>query len=508
MKTKILKRACALLAAAVMLMFCTVSAFAEETYEQSGSYSNQHVYLYDETKTIKGAYVFNVAAKMNSVYSSSKCCMGLFFGAKERSMDDIAALAKEGAEDMYLKSGSEGAFFVYLDYDGVGDYNDYIYCAGKALYYLPNGEDGTFDAIGDTLYHVRNTRKDNPSYDAKTNMIIKAVYLCDTIIHYVNNPPELTSESADTYDDSYESTYSNPDSYILDSSYYSSQKSTSQNNGSSKTYSKSCVSFFDEGGMFTDAQAKQVLQRFEGTAQEIQFNMVLYAAVKSRSDSSVENLTRSNASMAFPESPFTGTVCLYIDLDGYSNAYDYMFCYNDAFLYYTNGDDGTEDRIKKILHAMQSYFPAGGQKIVIDDIIKGLDEYCSQLIYYKSQGLVNGIYYTDPVTGEYVYASGGKIVHSRNRPYTYWWAGLLIGIAVGVIAAIITKISVQKHYKFKSSASASLYTSQEKIYMRNSQDIFIGSHVSKVRIQSSSGGHGGHGGGGGHVGGGGGGSHR
>ena len=44
--------------------------------------------------------------------------------------------------------------------------------------------------------------------------------------------------------------------------------------------------------------------------------------------------------------------------------------------------------------------------------------------------------------------------------------------------------------------------------MRNSQDIFIGSHVSKVRIQSSSGGHGGHGGGGGHVGGGGGGSHR
>ena len=99
MKTKILKRACALLAAAVMLMFCTVSAFAEETYEQSGSYSNQHVYLYDETKTIKGDYVFNVAAKMNSVYSSSKCCMGLFFGAKERSMDDIAALAKEGAEE-------------------------------------------------------------------------------------------------------------------------------------------------------------------------------------------------------------------------------------------------------------------------------------------------------------------------------------------------------------------------------------------------------------------------
>ena len=78
-----------------------------------------------------------------------------------------------------------------------------------------------------------------------------------------------------------------------------------------------------------------------------------------------------------------------------------------------------------------------------------------------------------------------------------------------ILMIVIT--SIRKRYKFKESVSASVYTSKQKMHMREKTDDFIGRNVIKTKIQSSSGSHGGGGGGshgGGHVGGGGGGRHR
>lgn len=504
MKTKTITRAAALYMAVVTLMLCSLTVFAVESYKKPGAYVADYFYIYDETMDLDASSRTQLLDTMQKLFDTTGCCVGVFFGKNSRTHEEVEELAKDGAEDMFLTYSTDGAFFIYLDYDSNNDVNtDYIYCAGKASDLLPDEQ----DAVNNILKSTKKNYTDSSQGGVSYNMVRKASYVILLIDNYCSEPPQFSNiETVSEYSEYLDN--ANPDEYILSviddtsNGSYSTSKS-----GSSKEYTSDRVYIYDEGGMFSDAQAQKLMTSFEGTAREIGFNLILYAATKSRSDSSVESKAKSLARMSFPKSGYTGSVCLYIDLDGYKNAYDYMFCYNDAFLYYTNGDDGTEDRVKKILHAMQAYFPAGGQKIVMTDIMSGLEEYLKQLVSYKAKGLVEGIYYTDPTTGEYVYASGEKIVHSNSRPYKYWWAGLLIGLAAGAIVAAIASTVVKKRYKFKSSTSASVYTSREKIFMRNSQDIFIGSHVSKVRIQSSSS-HGGHGGGGGHVGGGGGGSHR
>ena len=503
MKTKIIEKASAVLITLIIAFSFVLTAFADQVFIPNAGTGVEHVYIYDETGQMTQADKKALAQKMTEVYNLTDCDIGFFFASKGRPDQDVVDITRDAAEDIYYSSGTSGAFIIYLNYtDGKSGFN-HIHCAGKANELIPSGENGSFNAAMEILHRSKYDRQDDPKKSKSENMLDRAAFICDSIMLYINSFADFMLYGMEEV-----STSSNPDAYILESSSFRSDYISSNSNGKSKTYNTDYVLFYDEGGLFNNAQVKKVMDKFEGTAQEIQFNLVLYAASQSRSDSSVESKARSSAFTVFPNSGFTGTVCLYIDLDGYKNAYDYMFCQNDAFLYYTNGDDGTEDRVKKILHAMQAYFPAGGQTIVINEIISGLEEYCKQLISYKSKGLVEGIYYIDDAKGEYVYASGGNIVHSKQKPYVYWWAGLLIGLAVGAIAAAVARMVVKTRYKFKSSASASLYTSQEKIFMRNSQDVFIGSHVSKVRMQSSSGGHGGGGGGGGHHGGGGGGSHR
>lgn len=273
-------------------------------------------------------------------------------------------------------------------------------------------------------------------------------------------------------------------------------------------YQEGSVYFYDEAGLFADETRQELIRTFATTSDNIGFNLAVYIGGRSRSDSEIEYMVRQGAMYGFDHNTYNGTVYLYVDFDGETNTYDYMFASNDAFLYYTNGDDGSESRVDTILYAMEDYFPSGGMTPVPSEIKKGLEEYCRQLEHFKQKGLVEGIYYTDPETGEYVYAVFNNIVHSRMKPYKYWFWFLLLAIAVGIIAALLVRWGVKKHYRFKTSASASVYTSREQTHMVEESDVFLGTRVSKVRINTSSG-HGGHGGhGGGHVGGGGGGHHR
>ena len=279
------------------------------------------------------------------------------------------------------------------------------------------------------------------------------------------------------------------------------------------------VYFYDESGRFSDDEKAQIKEMLEDTADKIGFNVGLFASGVSRSDATVEAIAIDGARKIFDKDG-TGTVFLFIDLDGKTNAYDVMASYHDAYLYYT--DSGFGDRSKAILKKMQTYFPKGGSKIVTSSIINGLKEYCNQLIYYKNQGPERGSFYENDVSFKVVTDSGiemrsqgsftiekdGKIVQSTFRPYKYWYFGLAAGVAVALIVVAITSYAVKRRYKFKSSTSASAYTSTKNVYMRDQQDIFLGTTVSKVRLQSNSGGHGGGSFGGGHGGGGFSGSHR
>ena len=128
------------------------------------------------------------------------------------------------------------------------------------------------------------------------------------------------------------------------------------------------VYFYDESGRFSDDEKAQIKEMLEDTADKIGFNVGLFASGVSRSDATVEAIAIDGARKIFDKDG-TGTVFLFIDLDGKTNAYDVMASYHDAYLYYT--DSGFGDRSKAILKKMQTYFPKGGSKIVTSSIING-----------------------------------------------------------------------------------------------------------------------------------------
>lgn len=523
MKNTIKRIVCILTAVCILSvsLFAGVSVTvkAYNDFALSGCFLTEYAYLYDETGLVSYEEMQSLFGTLQAYNRATSYKIGMYIGAKTRTKADGAQLAADGLE--YLESyeyASPGTVFIYLDESENEGQSDYIYCSGESLHYYHVGENGTVDICRKILDNVRGYSYENDSSVSKHIRDVAGFTAAQLQMQYYY-PSETGEELSTAEEDSFfeEESYNEISDYEQESitpyeeSYPDYETSYNiPDNPLEKTYKEymgETTLFIDEGGLFGDEQAKQVVDMMRKTSNDIKFNLVINAGTVSRSDREIETMAKSGALTIFGTDIYNGTVYLYIDLDGYKNAYDYMFCSQDSFLYFTNGDDGSEPRIDDILYKMEDYFPAGGETIIIPEIVKGLQAYCNALEYYKEKGLVSDIYYTDAYTGEYVYASFGKIVRSNHKPYLYWWVGMIIGIAVGIVVIIVICEVVKKRYKFRTPASASLYTSRRNMIMRDSQDVFIGSHVSKVRIQSSSGGHGG-GHGGGHHGGGGGGHHR
>ncbi len=266
------------------------------------------------------------------------------------------------------------------------------------------------------------------------------------------------------------------------------------------------IYFYDQSQRFTQMEKQAIKKMLKETASEIGFSIAVFAGGQDISDSKTEDIAYYGSRVLFRQSDTNGVVFLYIDLDGYTSAYDYLYAYHEAFLYYT--DDYYSGRQRKILKAMQRSFPSGGSEIKSWDIYLGLKTFCSELISYKNLGMENGSFYQDEVNGGYYRAEDGQIVKTMLKPYRYWYFVLPIGLGIGLLVMAIFRISIKKRYKFKTSTSASAYTSQEKMLMRHVEDTFIGTRTTRVKIETNSGGGGGGHGGGGFGGGGGTGSHR
>ena len=437
------------------LCVCSMPVYAEETIrfqELKNCYSGADTYLYDE-KNLLQPNSSSLMEHINQVSEETQLNIGVYVGHQNRDRAEAYSVAEQGAAMLDRTGRQKGSVFLYLDFDGDSDTNDYIYCSGK----------------GKTAF-----ADESSTNDAMTQVILISV-----------------RERIDQF-------YVQEESDIVNAGIVRFLNQVSQHYVPATTVVE--ISSADEGNKQVSAY-NQLYQQSYSLFQNQKFVLL-------RSDYEIERMAKEGAMYLFGRQPYNGTVYLYIDFDGKKNAYDYIFAGNDAFLYYTNGDDGTEDRIDRILTAMERTFPAGGVTPDPAEIQKGLEEYCRQLIHYKQAGPVSDIYYTDPETGEYVYALFGNIIHSTWKPYRYWFWFLLLAIAAAIITGLSIRFGVKKHYQFKSSTSASAYTSKEKMQMVESEDIFLGTRVSKVYINRSSGSHGGGHGGGGHVGGGGGGHHR
>lgn len=301
-----------------------------------------------------------------------------------------------------------------------------------------------------------------------------------------------------------------PDEILSYSDYegsYSNGYDDNSDKAKEKNYKSETVSFTDESGRFSYAEVSKIGKLLESTSDKIGYPIAVYAGGRSRSDSAIESMADIGAKTVFGKD-HAGVVYLYIDLDGYENAYDYMYSEREALLYYSSEAFG--NRALKILKQMQTKFPAGGQEIVTSDIYEGLEVFCQQLEYYKQKGPENGCFFYDSATGKYHTVLFGNMIETHIRPNRHWLITTLVGAVLSLIVVLIIISSTKAHYKFKETVSASAYTSNNKINMRVCIDEYLGSHVTKVYVppsDSGGGGGGGHGGGG-FSSGGGSGSHR
>lgn len=265
--------------------------------------------------------------------------------------------------------------------------------------------------------------------------------------------------------------------------------------------------FYDEAEKLSSDEFENLDNLISETSSLLGFNVAVYIGGETRSNSETETFVKDTAIDMFGYQ--SDTVFYYIDCEGNSEAYDYMYVLGDAQLYYTDKDNSADDakgydcRIDFITHDNIKYLTKGDE-----DLNGAITNFCNNLIFYKSKGMVEGAWYYDKVDGTYHKAvadsqDDSDIEVSTSKPLNvkYVLITLLIAVVAAIIVGGIVYAIVVEHYKFKSTPSAAIYASKDNTKIINQQDMFIRKYTTKTKIERSSGGGGG-GGGGSHSGGG------
>lgn len=266
---------------------------------------------------------------------------------------------------------------------------------------------------------------------------------------------------------------------------------------------------YDESEKLSSDEYNNLDELISETAELIGFNIAVYIGGETRSNSETETFVKDTTIDTFGYQ--ADSVFYYIDCEGNSEAYDYMYVLGDAQLYYTDKDNGADDakgydcRIDFITHDNIKYLTKGDE-----DLNGAITNFCNNLIFYKNKGMVKGAWYYDKVDGTYHKAvvnsqDDSDIDVSTNKPLNikHMLITLLIAVVAAIIVGGVAYAIVVEHYKFKSTPSASIYAPKDNIKIMNQQDMFIRKYTTKTKIERSSGGSSGGGGGGGsHSGGG------
>ena len=154
---------------------------------------------------------------------------------------------------------------------------------------------------------------------------------------------------------------------------------------------------------------------------------------------------------------------------------------------------------------MYEYLPKSGETVYDYKVTEAIKVFLNDLVKEKNGGADHSACYYNEEKNKYRYVFFGNIMESSIKPYRFVVLFSVLGIIAAVVAAVLSGQRIRKKYKFRLEQKASSYTSDNRIIFKDRKDIFLGSHVSKVKIQSENGGshggssHGGsHGGGGGH----------
>ncbi len=262
---------------------------------------------------------------------------------------------------------------------------------------------------------------------------------------------------------------------------------------------------YDEADMLTEQQETELGEKITETAEYINMNILIYV--------SGTTIGSHSGTVQFAEElclEYFGydadSIVLYMDLSGHDNPnyapYDYIYTRNLARFYYSGESDVSDGgRIDAIFDYMNPYLPR-----CEEDVYSATEAFLNRLEMFYDYGPDPAVeYFYIPDKDMYaVIQDDNTILLQESKPKS-WGLAVVIGIVAGLIAAVITFITVKMHYRFKSQPSSLQYMDFENAHLEQKSDMFIRSYQTRTRIQTSSGGGGG---GGTSSGGGGGGNSR
>ncbi len=254
----------------------------------------------------------------------------------------------------------------------------------------------------------------------------------------------------------------------------------------------------DEANALLDSQFDEMMQDIQETADYIGMNVAVYIGGEPLGYGESSTITFCDDHYDDMFGINTDGVFLYIDMSGESDLFDYLSTSGLGQFYYTNAED--ENRVNDIITDAEDYLPRGAE-----DVPQAVNSFCFNLRYYYDKGIPENYYIYNSSTGEYAYYKDNQI-HTvddyDDLPSDYtasmsWGKIILIACFIGIIAFVISLISIKMSYRFKKAGSMRNYLERGGVCMTSHEDRFLRQYQTRTRISSSSSGGGG-GGGGGH----------
>ena len=259
----------------------------------------------------------------------------------------------------------------------------------------------------------------------------------------------------------------------------------------------------DEHGLFANDQS--LLRKLESEIQECarnnNMNILVFLPDSSRSyysDSQTEYFTTKEYNEVFGEN--TDGVLYYLDISGKRPAYDDIATSARANLVFT------DSVCNSIFSLLDPYLPSSSSSEPLDPekIGEAISKFCFYVDHYNTSKSRQNYFYEPTATPPvYVYMKNGRTYVTKSAPPAKKWPVLIISELIGGLVTLLIYLISKHNYKFKSKTNPRIYLSGDAINLTQNADIFQGTHTTKTRIESSSGGSrsgGGHhsGGGGGH----------
>lgn len=237
-------------------------------------------------------------------------------------------------------------------------------------------------------------------------------------------------------------------------------------------------------------------------SDKLKMNILIYISDSYMSDSDTEIFCDDSYDSTYGED--TDGVFYYIDNSGKIPAYDYISTSGKAVLMY-------EDYKEDIFSYLDNFLPPSGTAMTNENLDGAIMGFLNRLEYYYDDSSQSKDYYYDESSGKYFYYDSGNLIIAKTKPSQLVRRQIIfsfiVSAIIGIIVAVCTYFIIKSHYKFKKGQSSGVYLSTEKSGFSVREDRYLRSHVSKHKIESSSGGShggshhshsGGHGGGGHH----------